>query len=30
MKDRTNQEWLADLRGPDRDEALLAALRAVS
>jgi hypothetical protein len=22
MKDRTNQEWLDDLRGPDRDEAV--------
>jgi RNA polymerase sigma-70 factor (ECF subfamily) len=22
MKDRTNQEWLADLRGPERDQAL--------
>ncbi|MEJ2733135.1 MAG: sigma-70 family RNA polymerase sigma factor [Anaerolineae bacterium] len=28
MKDRTNQEWLDDLQGPDRDEAL-ADLRAV-
>ena len=28
MKDRTNQEWLDDLRGPGRDEAL-ADLRAV-